>query len=169
AGGDGVGRADPRTVSVRVYEAAIGAASPLDRPPRPARRACWHPMTHVPDDTEVYTDGSCLRNPGPGGWAWAVRTGPYASGSESSSTNQRMEITAVLRALESLEGPLVVKSDSTYVVNCFRDRWGPVGGEEYPHLCRNFLRCRGGGGWPPPGGAQQPGKAGGQPRSLGAP
>jgi ribonuclease HI len=74
-------------------------------------------------ETVVYTDGSCLGNPGPGGWAWAVPGGPFASGAERRSTNQRMEITAVLRALESLGGPMHVNSDSTYVVNCFRDRW----------------------------------------------
>ncbi|HEY8545459.1 MAG TPA: ribonuclease H [Acidimicrobiales bacterium] len=73
--------------------------------------------------TVVFTDGACLGNPGPGGWAWAVPDGPYASGAERRTTNQRMEITAVLRALEALPGPLEVVSDSTYVVNCFRDRW----------------------------------------------
>jgi len=73
--------------------------------------------------TVVYTDGSCLGNPGPGGWAWAVPGGRYASGAESPTTNQRMEIMAVLRALEVLAGPVSVVSDSAYVVNCFRDRW----------------------------------------------
>lgn len=73
--------------------------------------------------TTVYTDGACLGNPGPGGWAWAVPDGPYASGAEATSTNQRMEIRAVLEALRSLEGSVHVRSDSTYVVNCFRDRW----------------------------------------------
>lgn len=73
--------------------------------------------------TVVYTDGACSGNPGPGGWAWAVPDGPYASGSEPHTTNQRMEITAAFRAVEALEGPLEVVSDSTYVVNCFRDRW----------------------------------------------
>jgi ribonuclease HI len=71
----------------------------------------------------VFTDGACLGNPGPGGWAWAVPDGPFASGFDSSTTNQRMEVTAVLRALQALIGPTLVKSDSTYVVNCFRDRW----------------------------------------------
>jgi ribonuclease HI len=73
--------------------------------------------------TVVYTDGSCLGNPGPGGWAWAVPDGPHDSGGEPRTTNQRMEVTAVVRALESLPGPVHVVSDSTYVVNCFRDRW----------------------------------------------
>ncbi len=71
----------------------------------------------------MYTAGACRGNPGRGGWAWAVPDGPFASGAEPRSTNQRMEITAVVRALESLDGPLHVRSDSTYVVNCFRDRW----------------------------------------------
>ena len=74
-------------------------------------------------ETVVYTDGSCLGNPGPGGWAWAVPDGPFASGADARSTNQRMEMTAVIRALEAIEGPVHVTSDSTYVVNCFRDRW----------------------------------------------
>lgn len=73
--------------------------------------------------TLVYTDGACSGNPGPGGWAWAVPAGAYRSGSETRTTNQRMEIHAVLDAVTTLEGPLEVVSDSTYVVNCFRDRW----------------------------------------------
>jgi ribonuclease HI len=77
----------------------------------------------VPEPTIVYTDGACLGNPGPGGWAWAVPGGAFASGAATHSTNQRMEITAVLEAVRSLSGPLDVVSDSTYVVNCFRDRW----------------------------------------------
>ncbi len=73
----------------------------------------------------VYTDGACSGNPGPGGWAWAVAPEgtPSASGGDPRTTNQRMEITAVLEAVRALPGPLHVMSDSTYVVNCFRDRW----------------------------------------------
>ena len=73
--------------------------------------------------TRVYTDGACLGNPGPGGWAWAVPGGRYASGAEARATNQRMEIRAALEAVRAVEGPMEVLSDSTYVVNCFRDRW----------------------------------------------
>ena len=79
--------------------------------------------TSTPDITVVFTDGACLGNPGPGGWAWAVSDGPYASGAADHTTNQRMEVNAVLEALRALPGPLEVVSDSTYVVNCFRDRW----------------------------------------------
>ena len=76
-----------------------------------------------PARTVVYTDGACSGNPGPGGWAWAVPGGRFRSGHEDPSTNQRMEISAALDAVRTLEGPLEVVSDSTYVVNCFRDRW----------------------------------------------
>ena len=79
---------------------------------------------------EVFTDGACSGNPGPGGWAWAVSPDgqPQGSGGESHTTNQRMELRAVLEALGALgvgseAGPIVVVSDSTYVVNCFRDGW----------------------------------------------
>jgi ribonuclease HI len=82
-------------------------------------------MPAAAEPVVVYTDGACSGNPGPGGWAWAVApTGlPQASGGEARSTNQRMEIRAVLEAVRALSGPLMVVSDSTYVVNCFRDRW----------------------------------------------
>jgi ribonuclease HI len=72
---------------------------------------------------EVFTDGACIGNPGPGGWAWAIGPSDYASGFEDHTTNQRMELSAALRAIESLDGLVEVVSDSTYVVNCFRDRW----------------------------------------------
>lgn len=76
----------------------------------------------------VYTDGSCLGNPGRGGWAWAVPGGPFASGAEPRTTNQRMEVKAVLEALRALRAEaggdgILVRSDSAYVVNCFRQRW----------------------------------------------
>ena len=77
-------------------------------------------------DVTAYTDGACAGNPGPGGWAWAVDGGPQVSGSERQSTNQRREVWAVLDALTTLL-PLcdrvTIVSDSTYVVNCFRDKW----------------------------------------------
>jgi len=77
-----------------------------------------------PVTTVVYTDGACSGNPGPGGWAWAVVEGPFASGYEGRTTNQRMEITAAHEAVRSApDGPVLVVSDSTYVVHCFRDRW----------------------------------------------
>ena len=75
----------------------------------------------------VYTDGACRGNPGRGGWAWAVPGERFASGAEPATTNQRMEITAALEALRTLTADgasdVDVVSDSTYVVNCFKDRW----------------------------------------------
>ena len=80
-------------------------------------------MAAPPDAVSVYTDGACSGNPGPGGWAWAVDQQTYASGGDRITTNQRMEVRAVLEAVTTLSAPLLVVSDSTYVVNCFRDRW----------------------------------------------
>ncbi|MGC1511686.1 MAG: ribonuclease H [Acidimicrobiales bacterium] len=74
-------------------------------------------------DRIVHTDGACLGNPGPGGWAWAMGEERWASGAGGHTTNQRMELAAVLEALRSIEGRVEIVSDSTYVVNCFRDRW----------------------------------------------
>ncbi len=74
--------------------------------------------------TRVHTDGSCRGNPGPGGWAWAAGTAEFASGATEHTTNQRMEVLAVIEALRAHpEGSLEIVSDSTYVVKCFHDKW----------------------------------------------
>ena len=73
--------------------------------------------------THVYTDGACSGNPGPGGWAWAIPGGAFASGAADHTTNQRMEIVAAYEAVVANPGPLEIVSDSTYVVKCFTDRW----------------------------------------------
>jgi len=73
--------------------------------------------------TTVYTDGACSGNPGPGGWGWVVPDGEGAFGGAEQTTNQRMELQAALEAVRALPGPLHIVSDSTYVVNCFRDNW----------------------------------------------
>lgn len=73
--------------------------------------------------TTVYTDGACVGNPGPGGWGWVIPNGSFQSGACPDTTNQRMELTAALRALREISGPALVVSDSTYLVNCFRDGW----------------------------------------------
>ena len=80
-------------------------------------------------DLVIFTDGACQGNPGPGGWAWAISPEGtvHGSGGEAHTTNQRMEVTAVLEALRAHAdrpiGSITIVSDSTYVVNCFRDRW----------------------------------------------
>lgn len=77
--------------------------------------AVWHgvPVTAL----RIYTDGACSGNPGPGGWAWASSADHHASGGEPETTNNRMELTAVLRAIQDNPSPLVVVMDSTYVKN----------------------------------------------------
>lgn len=73
--------------------------------------------------TEVFTDGGCSGNPGPGGWAFIVVTkdGKFShSGGEQETTNNRMELTAVIRALEFFEGKIgdgipKISTDSQYV------------------------------------------------------
>jgi ribonuclease HI len=69
---------------------------------------------------EIYTDGACRGNPGPGGWAALLQMGEHEkelSGAEALTTNNRMELTAVIRALEALKRPVQVRlyTDSQYV------------------------------------------------------
>jgi ribonuclease HI len=96
---------------------------PPTRAKRPTRRVLPEPMPTVAGALEVWTDGACSGNPGPGGWAWVTQDGRQGSGGAPATTNQRMEIQAALEAVQTLGGPLIVVSDSTYVVNCFRDSW----------------------------------------------
>ena len=71
---------------------------------------------------EIFTDGACKGNPGPGGWAALLRMGRHEkelSGGEAHTTNNRMEMTAVIRALEALAEPceVLLHSDSRYVID----------------------------------------------------
>jgi len=77
---------------------------------------------------KIYTDGSCLGNPGPGGWAAIVvdsGTERTLRGRTEQTTNNRMEVQAVIRGLESIDGPedVTVLSDSQYVVNTMTKGW----------------------------------------------
>lgn len=79
-------------------------------------------------EVTIYTDGACSGNPGPGGWGAVLFYGPHRkeiSGGEPMTTNNRMEIVAVIEALKQLKEPcaVTVYSDSAYVVNCFRQNW----------------------------------------------
>jgi ribonuclease HI len=74
----------------------------------------------VADVVRIYTDGACKGNPGPGGWGALLRSGRHERelfGGEPHTTNNRMELTAVIRALEALKGPRRVEvfTDSEYV------------------------------------------------------
>lgn len=69
---------------------------------------------------EIFTDGACKGNPGPGGWGAVIRSGPHEkelSGGEPLTTNNRMELLAAIRALEALKRPCEVTlwTDSIYV------------------------------------------------------
>jgi len=71
---------------------------------------------------EIYTDGACKGNPGPGGWAAILRMGKHEkeiSGNEPDTTNNRMELTAVIRGLNALIEPceVAVHTDSRYVLD----------------------------------------------------
>lgn len=91
--------------------------APVVATPKPAAP----PIEGIARSVHVWTDGSCVPNPGPGGWA-AVVVMPDGkqielSGAESRTTNNRMEIMAVIAGLESLPDgfSVIVYSDSTYV------------------------------------------------------
>lgn len=71
---------------------------------------------------DVFTDGACSGNPGPGGWAAILRTGPHEkeiSGGDKATTNNRMELTAVIEALKALKkaSMVTVHTDSRYVMD----------------------------------------------------
>ena len=84
----------------------------------------------VPPDAplvEIWTDGGCKPNPGPGGWAAILRFGASEkelSGSDAATTNNRMELTAACAALEALKRPcrVALHTDSEYVRNGM-ERW----------------------------------------------
>ncbi len=77
---------------------------------------------------DIYTDGACSGNPGPGGWAAILRYGAQEKelvGGERQTTNNRMELLAVISALELLKEPCVVDlySDSKYVLDALEKGW----------------------------------------------
>jgi ribonuclease HI len=76
----------------------------------------------------LYTDGACSGNPGPGGWAALILDDGaerIVSGAEAHTTNQRMELMAAIEGLAAIADHRTVHlfTDSSYVMNCFRDRW----------------------------------------------
>jgi ribonuclease HI len=76
----------------------------------------------------LYTDGACSGNPGPGGWGAILEfngTEKELSGGESRTTNNRMELTAVIEGLKALKEPCIVElySDSKYVIDALEKGW----------------------------------------------
>ena len=85
-------------------------------------------MSHS-EEIDIYTDGACKGNPGAGGWGVLLKRGPHRKelhGGEPSTTNNRMELTAVIEALAALTRPCDVEltSDSTYVLKGIQE-WMP--------------------------------------------
>ena len=77
---------------------------------------------------EIYTDGACSGNPGPGGWGAVLRykgIEKELSGGEQNTTNNRMELTAVIKALQALKEPCTITlyTDSKYVSDAFNQGW----------------------------------------------
>lgn len=84
-------------------------------------------MSSLPH-VELFTDGACSGNPGPGGWGALLRYGTMEkelSGGEPETTNNRMELTAVLEGLKALKKPcnVIIYSDSQYFVNGITKGW----------------------------------------------
>lgn len=85
-------------------------------------------MSTALKEVTVFTDGACSGNPGPGGWGAILRYGSREKelcGGEKETTNNRMELTAVIKALEALKEPCLVTlySDSKYVLDALDKGW----------------------------------------------
>lgn len=85
-------------------------------------------MNKARPSVTIFCDGGCKPNPGAGAWAAILRSGKTEkelTGGESETTNNRMELTAVTRALEALKFPcdVTIVTDSEYLANAFRQRW----------------------------------------------
>jgi ribonuclease HI len=80
------------------------------------------------NDIVIHTDGACKGNPGPGGWGTVIEQNgnqQKLSGSEPQTTNNRMEMTAVIKGLEAVDpsARVLISSDSTYVINTMTKGW----------------------------------------------
>ncbi len=88
------------------------------------------PNAYNADDVFIYADGACSGNPGPGGWGAILRCPALnlekrLSGAEKNTTNNRMELRAVIQAFRALKRPcrVVVTTDSRYIVDAFVKGW----------------------------------------------
>jgi ribonuclease HI len=99
---------------------------------------------------QIYTDGSCIKNPnGPGGWAIAIIENDgyeyYFSDKNSRTTNNRMELTAVIEAISSVKKnqECTIFSDSQLIINCATGKWKRKANldlwTEYDKFCKNKI------------------------------
>ncbi|WDP89158.1 MAG: ribonuclease HI [Desulfobacter sp.] len=104
-----------------------GGGRKAGQPQKPAKpKAPAAPETYSDDTIVVYTDGGAIGNPGPGGYGVVFKDGKELCGGFNRTTNNRMELLAVIKALEALEGtiaPIVLHSDSRYVINGITKGW----------------------------------------------
>lgn len=114
---------------VLATKARDGTPAPVYVVRRASRARAKAPKLDLSDTVMLWTDGSCLGNPGPGGWAY-VRKDRHEeverSGGSPHTTNNRMEMTAAIEALKSLSGEgrrVVVYSDSQLVIKTMTDGW----------------------------------------------
>lgn len=88
----------------------------------------------MPDAITIHTDGACAGNPGPGGFAAIVESPKHGElviiGGDPQTTNNRMELSAVIEALKAVNSgkaagdvPVIVRADSKYVTDCFNQNW----------------------------------------------
>ena len=145
----------PSSVSLRSTASpqgeALGKHLPLGGkvPPKGADEGAGQNLLYQENNVKtvtIYTDGACSGNPGPGGWGAILMYGPHKkelSGGEAQTTNNRMELTGVITALEALKEPCAVElySDSKYVIDALEKGWakgwrarGWVKGDKKPAL-----------------------------------
>jgi ribonuclease HI len=101
---------------------------------------------------DIYTDGSCLKNPsGPGGWAFCIHESDgfiiSDSGSEENTTNNRMELKALIEAIKSIDNinEYKIYSDSQLTINCATNKWKRKANldlwKEYDNFSKNKKIC----------------------------
>jgi len=124
-----------RPVNQPVDQPDLFSSLEPDRGPSHEEGGEGHPMAKL----VAATDGSCLRNPGPGGWCWYVNDDCWGAGGEPETTNNRMELLAVAALLESVPAgrPVHIMADSSYVIDALtkwrhgwkRKNWRTSSGE----------------------------------------
>lgn len=92
------------------------------------RNMIFHRGGSTLKNVQIFTDGACSGNPGPGGWGAILKYGQHQkeiSGFQAQTTNNRMELTAVINALSLLKEPcnVTVFTDSQYVCNAIKNGW----------------------------------------------
>ena len=92
----------------------------------------------------IWTDGSCIGNPGPGGWAVYRDDGPSITGGEDNTTNNRMELQAIIEALQSvsIKEDLAIWSDSQWAINMALGLWKATKNIDMVFKARSLIALR---------------------------